>query len=146
MAVLEGTTKKVTFTKFNGVADNLLGTASNDGSVMTWDLSRKKALTKVDCKEMCQSLEWDFFGKALCGTFKDKSIRVVDPRARTIALESSNSHKGNKASRAVWLSSRNQSTDSGTYIASTGFGPQAKREMFLWDTRNFASPVWTNVR
>lgn len=141
---LEGSVKKVTFTKFNGVADNVLATASNDGSVMTWDVSHKRAMTKVDCKEMCQSLEWDFFGSLLCGVFKDKSIRIVDPRARSIALESSNSHRGNKASRAVWLSSRNQTTDSGNYIASCGFSPQAKREVFLWDSRNFTNPIWTN--
>ena len=144
ISTLEGSAKKVTFTKFNGVADNVLGTACNDGSVVTWDVAHKKAISRVDCKDMCQSLEWDMFGSSLCGVFKDKSIRIVDPRSGLVGIESCNSHKGNKASRAVWLSSRNQSSDSGTYIASCGFSPQAKREMFLWDSRNFTNPVWTN--
>jgi len=144
ISILDGSLKRVTFTKFNSVADNVLATACNDGSVMTWDLAQKRVTSKVDCKDMCQSLEWDFFGSSICGTFKDKSLRVIDPRRKGIALESLNSHKGNKASRAVWLSSRNQVSDSGSYIVSCGFAPQAKREVFLWDTRNFKNPVWTN--
>lgn len=142
---LDGMTKKVTFTKFNPVVDNVLGTAANDGSVVTWDIAARTPVSTVDCKEACQSLEWDLFGRLLCGVFKDKSIRVVDPRLRAVALESPNSHQGNKSSRAVFLSSRNQSTDSGNHIVSCGFAPGAKREMFLWDTRKFSDPVWTNV-
>lgn len=145
LVVLEGNSKKVTFTRFNAVVDNLLATASNDGTVACFDVAKQKAFIKVDCKDMCQSLEWDLFGNALCGVFKDKVVRVLDPRHNVVALESPNSHKGNKAAKAVWLSNRGQPTDSGTYIASCGFSNQTKREMFLWDTRNFSEPCWTNV-
>lgn len=145
LTVLEGNVKKVTFTRFNGVVDHVLATGASDGAVKTWDLANNMAISTVDCKDACQSLEWDYFGSRLCGAFKDKSIRVVDPRGQRIALESTNSHKGNKSSKAVWLSSRNQTTDSGVYIASCGFSNMAKRELFLWDTRNFSQPMWTNT-
>ena len=145
LSVLEGNSKKVTFTKFNPVVDNVLATAANDGSVMCFDVSAGKSFLRIDCREMCQSLDWDFFGNALCGVFKDKVIRIVDPRHQAVALESRNSHEGNKPARALWLSNRNQPTDSGTYIASCGFSNNIKREMFLWDTRNFSKPCWQNV-
>jgi coronin-1B/1C/6 len=145
VCVLEGNSKKVTFTKFNSVADHVLATGCSDGTVRTWDVANRKYLSNIDCKDVCQSLEWDFFGTQLCGVFKDKVIRVLDPRSQRIVNESSNSHRGNKASRAVWLSSRNQGADSGTYIASCGFSAQAKRELFLWDTRKFDQPIWTNT-
>jgi len=142
--VLEGCTKKITCTKFNSVVDNCLATAAYDGATMVWDLDKKTYITKVDGKDACQSLDWDFFGNTLCGVFKDKCLRVIDPRQETVALESSNSHKGNKSSRALWLSGRNQPTDSGNFIVTCGFSNQAKREMFLWDTRKFEKPIWTN--
>lgn len=145
VCTLDGLTKKVTFTRFNGIADNLLGTASTDGAVCTWDVGSQRLLSTVECKDACQSLEWDFYGKLMCGVFKDKAIRVVDPRAKAIAQESLNSHQGNKSSRAIWMASRNQSTDSGNFIVSCGFAPGAKREMFLWDTRKFSTPIWTNT-
>jgi coronin-1B/1C/6 len=141
---MDGSLKKITFTKFNTVVDNLLGTGANDGTVACWDVARQQQISSVDCKDACQSLDWDFFGRLQCGVFKDKALRVVDPRSKTIAQESMNSHQGNKASRAIWLSSRNQPSDSGNFIASCGFAPGAKREMFLWDTRKMSDPVWTN--
>jgi coronin-1B/1C/6 len=111
---------------------------------MVWDLEKKTYITKIDGKDACQSLDWDFFGNTLCGVFKDKCLRVMDPRQETVALESTNSHKGNKSSRALWLSGRNQPSDSGNFIVTCGFSNQAKREMFLWDTRKFEKPIWTN--
>ncbi len=144
LLVLEGNTKKITCTKFNTVVDNCLATAAYDGTTMVWDLDKKTYITKIDGKDACQSLDWDFFGNTLCGVFKDKSLRVMDPRQETVALESTNSHKGNKSSRALWLSGRNQPSDSGNFIVTCGFSNQAKREMFLWDTRKFEKPIWTN--
>jgi coronin-1B/1C/6 len=144
LAYLDGESKKITFTQFNNVVDNLLGTASNDGAVSCWDLAKQRQVSTVDCKDSCQSLDWDYFGRLKCGVFKDKALRIIDPRSRTIAQETTKSHQGNKASRAIWLSSRNQSTDSGNFIVSCGFAPGAKREMFLWDIRKIADPVWTN--
>ena len=81
----------------------------------------------------------------MCGAFKDKALRIIDPRTKLIAQESTKSHQGNKSSRAIWMASRNQPTDSGNFIVSCGFAPGAKREMFLWDTRKFLEPVWTNT-
>ena len=144
LLVLEGGTKKITCIKFNAVVDNCLATAAYDGTTMVWDLEKKTYITKVDGKDACQSLDWDFFGNTLCGVYKDKCLRVIDPRQESVALESANSHKGNKSSRALWLSGRNQPTDSGNFIVSCGFSNQAKREMFLWDTRKFEKPIWTN--
>ena len=141
---LDGSLKKITFTKFNSVVDNLLGTGANDGTIACWDLAKQQQVSSVDCKDACQSLDWDIFGRLQCGTFKDKAIRVVDPRTKCVAMESFNSHQGNKASRAIWLSSRNQPSDSGNFIVSCGFANGAKREMFLWDTRKMTDPVWTN--
>lgn len=148
VAILEGYTKRLNSLKFNPVANNCLATSSQDGVVMTWDIQQSRYISKVDCKEASQSVDWDFFGSLLCGMFKDKAMRVVDPRQATVAQEADSSvcHKGTKPARAIWLGQRNQTADSGKYILSTGFSAHAKREMFLWDTRKILSgPVWTNT-
>jgi coronin-1B/1C/6 len=146
IAVLEGYTKRMNCLKFSPTVDNCLASASQDGTMIVWDVEKSASTIRVDCKDASQSIDWDYYGNLVCGMFRDKALRVVDPRLEKVAMHapSSSCHKGTKPARAIWLSQRNQGSD--RHILSVGFSNSAKREMFLWDTRKLGSgPTWTNT-
>jgi coronin-7 len=80
-----------------------------------------------------QSLCWSFFGDLLATTTKDKFIQLSDLRASSIVSNTS-AHGNHRTSRTMWLGAS-------PYLFSTGFTNTHDREIAIWDSRNFSSPV-----
>lgn len=131
---LSGHGRKVGHVLFNPVADNILATSSADMTVKIWDISSgQEKYELVGHAEIIQSICWSWQGNLLATACKDKRVRVFDVRSKKIAHEASG-HQGIKGARVVTMG------DS-TYICSTGFSKTSDRQVFIWDTRNFASPI-----
>eukprot|EP00062_Callorhinchus_milii_P009059 gi/632952444/ref/XP_007891855.1/ PREDICTED: coronin-7 isoform X2 [Callorhinchus milii] len=121
---------------FHPAADGVLTTGAGN-TAKVWDLTRQKAFVALeDHGDQIQSLCWKQDGSLLGSSCKDKKLRIFDPRASSLAVQSIEGHKTNKDSRVIWLSSTEN-------IISTGFSQLREREVKLWDTRKFTSSIST---
>jgi WD40 repeat protein len=80
-----------------------------------------------------QSLCWSYFGDLLATTTKDKFIQLSDVRASGIVSHAA-AHGNHRTSRSMWLGAS-------PYLLSTGFTNTHDREIAIWDSRNFSTPV-----
>jgi len=132
--LLKGHKRKVGGVSFNGVAENILATTGQDYEVKIWDISTgTDALTVSGHGGIIQSCDWDYEGKLLTTFCKDKKLRVVDPRAGTIVQEAE-THSGVKGGRALWMGKHER-------IFSVGVDRSSARQYFVFDSRNFETPL-----
>ncbi|ORX77678.1 DUF1900-domain-containing protein, partial [Anaeromyces robustus] len=126
--------RKVGHVLFHPVADNVLASASGDLTVRIWDITNGEEKVQLNGhSEIIQSLTWSYNGSLLCTSCRDKTIRVFDVRAGKIAMETSG-HQGVKGSRAVWMGDLDK-------VATTGFSRTSDRQLFVYDTKNFSTPI-----
>jgi len=133
LQTLTGHRRKVGTVQFNLVANNLVATSSADFSVKVWDIEKGKDICSSDGQhtDIIQSVDWNTNGSLLASSAKDKKIRIIDPRQKTVVSEAE-AHPGVKGSRVCWLGSR---------LFSCGFSKTSEREFALWDPREFKEPV-----
>jgi len=131
---LTGHKRKVGSVRWNPTANNILGSSSTDYSVKIWDAERGQAnLTVEGHGDIIQSIDWNYDGSLVATACKDKKIRVVDPRSRSIAGDVE-AHAGVKGSRAMWLGKTGK-------ILTVGFSRTSDRQYSIWDPAAFSRPV-----
>jgi len=74
-------------------------------------------------------LNWNLDGNLLVSHFKDKKIRVMDPRTGETTWESTG-HVGPKKGKVVFCGTNEH------YMTSAGYTKNGKGEVALWDLRN----------
>jgi len=132
--------KRLMSLAWHPLARNLLMTSSVDKTVKFWDINQggveALSLDSSLHKDQITSVSWNYEGTVMATSSRDKSLRIVDPRARSVSSQTV-AHEGAKSFRAVWLGNKTQ-------ILTVGFKKQPDREMALFDTRNLSSRVYTH--
>lgn len=131
---LRGHTRKVGVLEWNGVAENVLATGAQDFNVKIWDVATgQDKLTVPGHGGIIQSISWDYSGKLMATSCKDKKLRVIDPRTGAVSGEVQ-THEGVKGGRAIWLGKHDK-------ILSVGFAKTSERQYFVFDPRNLSEPI-----
>ncbi|XP_072171377.1 coronin-7-like [Diadema setosum] len=126
-----GLGRRVENVLFHPTASDLLA-ASINTTVKLFDLVQQQEAMSVEvATDQLQGLSWKADGTLLVTTAKDKKLRILDPRANSVASETAG-HDNIKGSMICWLGDRDQ-------VVSTGFNNRREREVKVWDMRNFGS-------
>lgn len=124
---LDGHTKKVGHIQFNPAAENVLASGSYDRTVRTWDVAQgENVSTFEDIQDNIYSLEWDYQGKMLAVTSKDKQIRLFDPRAPE-SVAKREVFDAVKASKCFWCDK------DGRRVGAVGYTKKGKRALRIFD-------------
>jgi coronin-1B/1C/6 len=134
LQTLNGHKRKVGSVKFSPTANNILATTSTDYAVKIWDIEKGKDVLSVDAQhtDIIQSSEWNRNGTLIATTCKDKKLRIIDPRSKTIVQEAE-AHQGIKGSRVIYLGMDK--------LFSCGFSKTSEREFAIWDARNLSNKL-----
>lgn len=134
---LQGHARKVCGVEFNPVANNILATTAFDYKIKIWDIETAVDKYTIEGpKDAIQSMSWDRTGSTFAATSKDKTFRIVDPRASAVVAETSG-HQGTKGSRVVWMRNKD-------LLFTVGFSKISERQFMIWDPRNFTAPLFTS--
>ena len=130
LSVLQGCKKKIMYTLFNPVADNILATADGAKTVSIFDVSTSQQVSadKSLHSKLIQDLKWNGDGSQLCTASKDRALRFFDPRAPGECTVVEDVHKGLKTFKMCFLDNHQQ------YV-TVGFNRQARRELKTYDAR-----------
>jgi len=129
IGTMQGCKKKVMYTLFNPVADNILATADGSKVVNIFDVQTSQlVLSNKDHTKLIQDLKWNGDGSQLCTASKDRALRFFDPRAPESTTVVPDVHKGLKTFKMCFLDNHNQ------YV-TVGFNRQARRELKTFDAR-----------
>jgi len=132
---LHGHGRKVTLLRFHPTANNVLGSVSGDFAVKVWDIEKGCESSSMACHEqLIQELVWDTEGKHWATSCKDKTVRIGDPRGRTLAHELKEAHAGAKSTKIAFLGDSQR-------FATVGFTKQSQRQVKIWDTRDLSKMV-----
>jgi len=67
---------------FNHTSENVLASTAFDNTVKVWDIEKQTANYSVSGPtEQYYSVEWNMDGSLLIAANKDKTNRIIDPRA-----------------------------------------------------------------
>jgi len=138
LQTLNGHKRKIGTVKFSPTANNILATSAGDFSVKVWDIEKGKDVLSIDGQhaDLIGAAEWNANGSLLATSSKDRKVRVIDPRSKTVVSEGE-AHQGVKPSRVIWTKDK---------LLSVGFTKQSEREYCLWDSRDVSKPLnRTNV-
>jgi hypothetical protein len=138
LQTLNGHKRKIGTVKFSPTANNILATSAGDFSVKVWDIEKGKDVLSIDGQhaDLIGAVEWNANGSLLATSSKDRKVRVIDPRSKTVVSEGE-AHQGVKPSRVIWTKDK---------LLSVGFTKQSEREYCLWDSRDVSKPLnRTNV-
>jgi hypothetical protein len=135
LQVLNGHRRKVGTVLFNPVANNIVATSSTDLSVKVWDIERGVSPLSVDAQhtDIIQAVDWSPNGSLIATSCKDKKLRILDPRGKSVVSETEG-HQGVKGSRVIWLGKTEK-------LFSVGFTKTSEREFALWDPRDLSKPL-----
>lgn len=130
LQTLTGHRRKVGTVLHNPVANNIVATSSTDFSVKVWDIEKGKDVSSIDAQhtDIISSVDWNPNGSLLATSSKDKKLRILDPRQKSVVGEAE-AHLGIKGSRAIWI---------GDKVLSVGFTKTSERELALWDPRDLS--------
>lgn len=132
-ATLEGHTKKIAYTAFNPVAENVLASSSFDFDLKIWDIQEQKQIANFVHPETAH-FSWSADGSQLITVTKDKTVRLYDPR-QPIAVTQFASLAGSKPARALFLNDNK--------LMVVGFNQTSVRQYMILDSRNNASALTT---
>jgi len=127
----------VNMVHFHPTVDNIVSTATSN-KVYLWDIENQKIINSFESGNEIQHYSWKEDGSLFVRSLKanGNGLEIIDPRnsgSPTVGA----GHPGSKATRSLWLGNSNN-------IITTGFSKTRDREIFLWDTRNMGSTVFTN--
>jgi coronin-1B/1C/6 len=134
---LEGHMKKISNLSWHPTANNVLLSAGSDQKIQLWDIEKGKEQVTIDnmFQDAIQSLSWNRNGSQLCVTNKDKKLRLIDPRNKTVISETEG-HQGTKGSRCIWLTGQDR-------LFTVGFTKMSERHYMIWDPRDMSKPLVT---
>eukprot|EP00736_Rhodelphis_marinus_P008682 Rmarinus@m.28327 len=126
--------RRVGTVDFHPVASNVLATSGGDNVVRLYDIERGSAQLNISGHEdyVC-SLSFNTDGSLCATSCKDRKVRILDPRSESIAMET-DGHSGAQGSRVAWITKTDR-------VASVGHGEASRREVKVYDTRKFDTPV-----
>lgn len=139
---LAGHRRRVDSLAFSPVCASLLASASSDRSVRVWDLQHGTAACELATGvfgDAVWSVAWDWPGRLLATTCRDRQIRILDPRAGSkdgsaaIAVQGKG-HDGLKQSKVTWAGRHE-------CLLTTGFDRTNMRQFALWDARDLSKPL-----
>lgn len=135
IVTLEGHTKRVGIVLWHPTAQNVLLSAGCDNVILIWDVGCGQSIISIDetHTDLIYSVAWNRNGSLICTSCKDKKIRIMEPRAGTIIKEKEKPHEGSRPVRAIFVSE--------DQIMTTGFSRMSERQLALWDTKAFESPL-----
>ncbi|KAJ6231492.1 coronin [Anaeramoeba flamelloides] len=136
--VLSGHKRRITSVKFHPTAANILLSGSYDRTAKIWDIEKGTDLltSQAEAGDLTD-LSWDWVGKRFAGHFRDKFLRIFDPRSGNGAIAKIPGHVGRKNARVIWLGDEEK-------ILSTGFG-RGTREVKIYDPRKTKKSIFTAV-
>uniref|UniRef100_G1N9Z5 Coronin n=1 Tax=Meleagris gallopavo TaxID=9103 RepID=G1N9Z5_MELGA len=127
---LLGHTRRVGLIEWHPTANNILFSSGHDYKIMIWNLdSRESVLSNpvkiLDAhKDVVLSMSFNTDGSLLAIACRDKKIRLIDPRARTVLQEAS--YKSHRANKVLFLGNMKK-------LLSTGISRWNNRQIVLWD-------------
>jgi len=130
-------TSGVNMVHFHPTVENIISTASLN-KVYLWDIENQKIINTFNSENEIQYFSWKEDGSLFVRSLKANSncLEIIDPRNSNSPTVGAG-HPGSKATRALWLGNTNN-------IITTGFSRTRDREIFLWDTRNMSSSVFSS--
>lgn len=137
-STLNGHAGKCTMLCFNQAAQGILASTAYDKIVCVWDIMKSSNLYSIQGsqKDYATCIDWNQNGSLLASTWKDKHLRMIDPRQKSIPIEAL-AHEGNKSAKVTWMGSY---TD---LVTTVGYNAQYMREIKLWDIKKIGQPVST---
>lgn len=135
LASLDGHGKKVSFCTHNPSANGILASASFDLTMRVWNLAEQEEAYQIPLPDQVMCMKWNYTGSLLATTCKDKKMRLMDPRSKSI-VHDIKIHEGAKASKVEWLGGPSM-MDECNKLVTTGFSQQAERQIGIWDLRKF---------
>eukprot|EP00405_Crypthecodinium_cohnii_P022162 CAMPEP_0206465720 /NCGR_PEP_ID=MMETSP0324_2-20121206/28011_1 /ASSEMBLY_ACC=CAM_ASM_000836 /TAXON_ID=2866 /ORGANISM="Crypthecodinium cohnii, Strain Seligo" /LENGTH=453 /DNA_ID=CAMNT_0053938659 /DNA_START=49 /DNA_END=1410 /DNA_ORIENTATION=+ len=129
--------KKIQFCTFNPCAMGIAATTSFDMKTKFWNLEEQEEFAAVEMAEQVVHMKWNYSGSLLATTCKDKKLRLIDPRSKSISAETK-AHDGVKPMKLEWLGS-GSATDECYKLITTGFTTQAERQIGVWDIRKLGT-------
>jgi len=127
----------VNMVQFHPTVENIVSTATSN-KVYLWDIENQKVINTFNSDNEIQYYSWKEDGSLFVRSLKanGNGLEIVDPRNAGTPITGAG-HPGSKATRALWLGNTNN-------IVTTGFSKTRDREIFLWDTRNMGSTLFTS--
>lgn len=131
VVVLEGHSKRVGIVTWHPTASNVLLSAGCDNVIIIWNVGKGEAVITLDDmhSDIIYSVAWNYSGRLIVTSCKDKKVRIVDPRQGKIIAEKEKPHEGSRPVRAVFASEGK--------ILTTGFSRMSERQVAVWDMKNF---------
>jgi len=135
---LRGHSKKVGTVRWNPVAENVLASSAADFNVNIYDVRTGDVRCSVGGHEgLISACEWNYNGSLLATACKDKTMRLIDPRAGNIVASHDRTNmQGTKGNRLLFCGKHD-------FIVSAGFGRNNQRQYEIYDIRSLDAPVIT---
>ncbi|XP_072341504.1 coronin-1B-like [Scyliorhinus torazame] len=88
LVTLEGHSKRVGILSWHPVASNVLLSAGCDNVIIIWNVSTAEKMIVLDTMhpDTIFSTCWNVNGSKLLTSCKDKKLRIIDPRKKTVTL------------------------------------------------------------
>ena len=136
LAELAGHQKKINSIRFHPCAAHVMASGGADQSIRGWDIAAAKELFSLENDHTQQVVEvvWDYFGRTIASSCKDKNLRIFDPRTVSVIHTFNTAHEGNKSMKLTFLGDSE-------LLLSTGFTKMSTRQFKMWDVRNTKQEV-----
>jgi WD40 repeat protein len=117
---------------WNPTSESVLASCSFDNTVKVWNAQKPDQVLSIGpLSDPALSLEWNENGSLLGTVWKDKMLRILDPRIGQVVQEA-NSHEGPKSQKFTWMT--------GDYCLTVGFSKDFHRQYYLWNLKNLEKP------
>ncbi|EGD80680.1 coronin-2B [Salpingoeca rosetta] len=131
---LRGHQRRVGMVEWHPTAENILFSAGFDYMIYGWNIATGERVCEIDCHtDTIYSMSFNWDGSLLATTSKDKTLRVIDPRANKV-VQQGKGHQGAKASRVVWCGTLN-------HLFTTGFSRMNERQYGVWNPEDLSEPL-----
>jgi len=131
---LTGHQRKINVLRFHPTAEHVVATGAADNFIKIWDAEQGTDKVSIeDHPGTILDLIWNYDGSQLFSSCKDKMVRMVDPRTGVTA-HTVEAHDGTKTTKLEFLGNTNK-------LATVGFTRQSKRQLKIWDVRNFTKEL-----
>ncbi|NXJ06637.1 COR2A protein, partial [Odontophorus gujanensis] len=135
---LIGHSRRVGLIEWHPTANNILFSSSHDYKIMIWNLDTMEDVLSnpvkiIDAhKDVVLSMSFNTDGSLLATASRDRKIRLIDPRSRTVLQEAT--YKLHRANKVLFLGNMKK-------LLSTGTSRWNNRQIALWDQNDLSVPL-----